>query len=313
MGAADVVPGVSGGTIAFITGIYEELLVSIANINLDALKVLKSSGLTAFWKHVNGNFFVFLLAGIFTSIASLAHLIQYLLQYQAIPTWSFFFGLIAASVIVVGKKINAKKNMGVWLSVFIGAVVAYFITIATPTEGIDSLFYVFICGAIAIIAMILPGISGSFILLLLGAYLTVMENISQLLIGLKEMNVDIILSSGTFIAVLALGCIIGILTFSRVLKWMFNKFHDITVAVLVGFLIGSLNKVWPWKETIQTIIKHAGTPKEKIVPLVEHNILPDTYTSLTGQPSQWILALALCVAGAALVLILDRFSPKIES
>jgi putative membrane protein len=312
MGAADVVPGVSGGTIAFITGIYEELLGSIANINIEAFKILKSNGLAAFWKHVNGNFFVVLLAGIFTSIVSLAHLIQYLLQFQAIPTWSFFFGLIAASVFVVGKKIKNKNQPGVWVAIAIGSAIAYYITLATPAQGTDNLLYIFLCGAIAIIAMILPGISGSFILLLMGAYLTVMENISLFIGSLKNMDTALLFSSALFLSVFAIGCITGLLSFSRVLKWMFSKYHDLTVAVLVGFLIGSLNKVWPWKETLETITKYAGTPKEKIVPVVERNILPETFSQLNGVPSEVLLALALCLFGAALVIILDRFSPKTE-
>jgi len=312
MGAADVVPGVSGGTIAFITGIYEELLGSIANINMEALKILKSKGISACWRHINGNFFVILLGGIFTSIASLAHLIQYLLQFQAIPTWGFFFGLIVASVFIVGKQIKNKNKIGVWLAIAIGTFIAYYITLATPSQGTDHLLYIFLCGGVAIIAMILPGISGSFILLLMGAYLTVMENISLFIESIKRMDTSTLLVSATLLSVFALGCIIGLLSFSRVLKWMFAKYHDLTVAVLVGFLVGSLNKVWPWKETLETITKYAGTPKEKIVPVVERNVLPETFSQITGEPSQLLLAIALCLFGAALVLVLERFSPKTE-
>jgi len=310
MGAADVVPGVSGGTIAFITGIYQELLSSIASINLDALKTLKKQGFKAFWKHVNGNFFVVLLAGIFTSIISLAHLIQFLLNDHPIPTWSFFFGLIAASVFVVGSSIKNKKSAAVWIALIAGTLIAYVITIATPAAGNESLPYIFLCGAIAIIAMILPGISGSFILLLMGAYLTVMEHISLFTGAIKSMNSSILLNSGVLLSVLALGCVVGLLTFSRVLKWMFNRYFDLTIAVLTGFLIGSLNKVWPWKETLEVFVKHAGTPKEKIVPLVERNILPATFEQINGVSSQLVLAMLLMVAGAAIVLILHRFSPK---
>lgn len=310
MGAADVVPGVSGGTIAFITGIYEELLSSIANINLQALKVLRKDGLKAFWKRINGNFFLFLLGGIVISIVSLAHLIQFLLSDYPIPTWAFFFGLILASVGVVYGKIKKPKHWNVWMAMALGAIVAYFITLATPAQGTDNLMYIFFSGSIAIIAMILPGISGSFILLLLGVYLTVMETISNFTGALKNMAVDQLVPSGTVIAVFLVGCVTGLLLFSRVLKWMFEKAHDLTVAVLTGFLVGSLNKVWPWKRTLETFVKHPGTEKEKVVPLVERNVLPETYTEFTGQPDFLVAALIAFVVGFIVVVGLNKLAPK---
>lgn len=313
MGAADVVPGVSGGTIAFITGIYEELLTSIANVNLDALKLLKTSGFKAFWNHVNGTFFVFLLGGIIVSIASLANLIQYLLSDFPIPTWSFFFGLIVASVGVVFAKIKKKNNAAVWLSLVAGTVIAFFITLATPTQGTDNLFYLFVCGSIAIVAMILPGISGSFILLLLGAYLTMMQTISNFIHSLRQFAMDGLIAHGTTIVVFILGCVCGLLLFSRALKWMFRKAHDITVAALTGFLIGSLNKVWPWKEIEKTFIKHAGTEKEKVVPLIERNVMPHTYSEITGEPDYVLIAAITCIIGFVLVVGLNRFSPQEET
>lgn len=310
MGAADVVPGVSGGTIAFITGIYEELLASIANINLGALKTLQSEGFAAFWKKINGTFFVFLFGGIAVSILSLAHLIQFLLKDHPIPTWSFFFGLILASVGVVYQKISNPKQLPVWAGMALGAVAAYFITLATPTQGTDNLLYIYFSGSIAIIAMILPGISGSFILLLLGVYLTIMETLSGFIAALREMATDTLLSSGLTIVVFLAGCVTGLLLFSRALKWMFAKTHDLTVAVLTGFLIGSLNKVWPWKEVLQTMTKHAGTPKEEVVPLVERNILPATFAEINGEPHHLMLALALFAAGFILVFGLNKLAPK---
>lgn len=313
MGAADVVPGVSGGTIAFITGIYEELLTSIANVNLNALKTLRKEGISAFWEQINGNFFFFLLSGILISIISLAHAIQFFLTDHPIPTWSFFFGLILASVGIVYQNIRNTKKVGVWIALAIGAVVAYFITLATPAQGTDNLFYIFFSGSIAIIAMILPGISGSFILLLLGVYLTVMETISTFTGALRNFNTEILMTSTTILVVFALGCIVGLLTFSRLLKWMFSRAHDITVAVLTGFLIGSLNKVWPWKEVLEHFIKYPGTEKEKLVPLVEENVWPVQFEKITGQPDQLGLAIAACIVGFAIVVILNRFSPKTES
>ncbi len=310
MGAADVVPGVSGGTIAFITGIYEELLTSIANINLEALQTLKKEGVAAFWKHINGTFFVFLLMGIFISIASLANLIQYLLSEWAIPTWSFFFGLIVASVLVVFPKIKNRKRWSIWVALAAGTIVAYFITLATPTQGTDSLLYLFLCGSIAIIAMILPGISGSFILLLMGAYLTVMQTISSFVGALRQFSTELLIAHGTPLVVFALGCITGLLLFSRILKWMFQRAHDITVAVLTGFLIGSLNKVWPWKKTLESFVKHPGTEKEKVVPLIEQNILPYEYTAITGEPNYMLIAIVTAAIGFILVYGLNKFAPK---
>ncbi len=313
MGAADVVPGVSGGTIAFITGIYEELLSSIASINLAALNTLKKDGFGAFWKQINGTFFVFLLAGIFVSIASLANLIQYLLSEWPIPTWSFFFGLIVASVGVVFAKIKEKKKWGVWLALAIGTIVAYYITLATPADGTDNLFYLFVCGSIAIIAMILPGISGSFILLLMGAYLTMMQTISNFVSALRQFSIELLLAHGMPLFVFALGCITGLLLFSRVLKWMFHRAHDLTVAVLTGFLIGSLNKVWPWKEVLEYFVKHPGTQKEKMVPVIERNVWPQNYSEITGEPNHMMLALITCAFGFILVYGLNRFAPKSET
>ncbi len=294
MGAADVVPGVSGGTIAFITGIYEELLETISNVNLGLLKTLKNEGVKSFWSALNGNFIVTLLLGIATSIVSLAALIQFLLNEHGILVWSFFFGLILASVWLVGKQVK-KWNIQKVLALIVGTIIAYFVTIAAPTSGSESLAYIFLCGSIAITAMILPGISGSFILLLLGAYTTILSAISNLNLSL--------------IAAFGLGCIIGLISFSKLLNWLFKKAHDITVAILTGFLIGSLNKIWPWKETLKTFTKHAGEPNEEIVPLIQRNILPADFEIITGLENQIIPAIGLAVVGLILIVVLDRFSP----
>ncbi len=232
MGAADVVPGVSGGTIAFITGIYEELISSINEINLGALKVLKKDGIKAFWEKINGTFFVFLFAGIIVSIASLAKLVLFLLENHPVEIWSFFFGLIVASTYVVGKTVE-KWNMPVLLAFAIGTVIAVYISSIQTVANADASWYIFLSGCIAICAMILPGISGSFILVLLGSYHTVLDAIKS-----KE-----ILTLGMFMT----GCLVGILSFSKLLKFLFSRFKDLTIAVLAGFMLGSLYKVWPWK------------------------------------------------------------------
>lgn len=310
MGAADVVPGVSGGTIAFITGIYEELLETISGIKLSLLNTWRKEGFNAMWTELNGSFLLVLFAGIFTSIASLAIGIKYLLEHHSIQLWGFFFGLILASVYLVGKKVKDKSKPLNWIGLIVGTVVAYFITIATPTQGSESLIYIFICGTIAICAMILPGISGSFILLLLGAYTTILGSVSGLLEALKDSSWDIVVENTIRLSVFTGGCIVGLLSFSGVLNWMFKKAHDLTVAVLTGFLIGSLNKVWPWKETVETFTKHAGTAKEKIVPLVQENVMPGAFEQITGEPSHLLVASMCGLFGLLIIIVMDRFSPS---
>ncbi len=295
MGAADVVPGVSGGTIAFITGIYEELIDTINRFNAKSLKILFRQGPVAFWRAVNGTFLLVLIAGILTSIASLAGIIVHYLDTQPVAVWSFFFGLVLASIPLVARKVP-RWTVSKILSFVVGAIIAYIITTLPPTTNPGSLFYLFISGMIAICAMILPGISGSFILLLMGSYTTVMAAVSEF---------DVVP-----LAVFAVGCVVGILSFSRVLKFMFKRFHDITVALLSGFLLGSLNKIWPWKEVIEVFVKHPGEPNEEIVPLLERNVWPGTYEQIAGEPSQWGLALVMFAVGILIIAVLDRFGPK---
>lgn len=310
MGAADVVPGVSGGTIAFISGIYEELLSSISSVSFNTLRILKNQGIAAAWKSINGNFLLVLISGIFLSIVCFSYLIKYLLEYHTVLIWSFFFGLIVASVWLVGKQI---KNRTYWLNILgllVGTAIAYYITIASPGASELTLPFVFLCGSIAIMAMILPGISGSFILVLLGAYEGILGSISLLIDGIRSGDWAGALASGSILFVFALGCIVGLISFSKVLTWMFKKAHDLTISVLTGFLIGSLNKVWPWKMVDEWFVKHAGTPEETRVPLKEHNVWPDTWELANALPSQWIFALLLAFAGFMLILIFDRFSPE---
>lgn len=282
MGAADVVPGVSGGTIAFIVGIYEELLESIKSINISSLKLLFTGKIGAFWKAINGNFLFTLVAGIAISIFSLARVITYLLDTHPILVWAFFFGLVLASTWIVSKDIK-KWNWKIILCFIVGAVVAFFITVATPAETPNSLWFIFLCGAIAICAMILPGISGSFILVLLGKYSYIMESVK---------NLDLII-----IIVFMIGAIIGITSFSRLLSYTLRNFYDVTVAILAGFMLGSLNKVWPWKETTETFIDSHGIVK----PLTEVNIWPNTLI--------WE-SIGLAIAGFAIVYFLEKLSNK---
>lgn len=287
MGAADVVPGVSGGTIAFITGIYEELIHSIKSIDLQAVKFFFTGRWASFWKHINGNFLLSLFAGIFTAVVSLAKILEYLLDSQPVLIWSFFFGLILLSSLVVARRIR-KWNYGRVVALVSGIGVAFYITSIAPTQTTESTWFIVLSGILASCAMILPGISGSFILLLLGKYEFALSAVNE---------VDI-----KGLLLLAIGAAIGLLSLSRFLSWLFRKYHDVTVALLAGFMIGSLNKIWPWKETIETIILEG---EEK--PLIQKNVLP----SLQDSGDQFLWALLLILFGAGLILLFEALlKPK---
>ena len=291
MGAADVVPGVSGGTIAFISGIYEELLTSISSVNIKNLKLLKTDGIKAAWKAVNGNFLLALVIGIFISIISLAKIISWLLENKPIMVWAFFFGLVLASILYVGKQIN-KWNVIAVLCLIIGAVTAYYITTLEPLISANSSpMFLFLAGALAICAMILPGISGAFILVLLGAYKPVLE-------AIHDRNFKLI-------AILAAGAVVGLLSFSKVLKWLFNNYKDYTLAVLTGFILGSLNKIWPWKETLTWRINSHGIK----VPFNEQSISP---LSFNGD-AQLGMAIVLSLVGFVVIILLEKIANKADS
>lgn len=286
MGAADVVPGVSGGTIAFISGIYEELIDSINNINLSLFKTFKQEGFNAFWKQANGNFLVALFLGIFISVITLAKGISWLLLNQPILLWSFFFGLVVASIFFVGKSIE-KWNISAVIMLIIGAAVAYYITTLPTSENTDSLPFLFLSGALAICAMILPGISGAFILVLLGSYKVILDAVHE-----RDLKI---------VATVGLGAIFGLLSFAKLLKWMFTHYKDLTLAVLTGFILGSLNKIWPWKIVLET--KVFG---DKIIPVVEENISPFSYAG----DNQLLLAVVLALIGFSLIFILEKLASK---
>lgn len=293
MGAADVVPGVSGGTIAFITGIYEELINSIKSINLKAVKLFFTGQFAEFWKAINGTFLVSVVAGIGISIFSLAKGLEYLLTHYPILVWSFFFGLIVASAIYVARAIKTW-NAGTIISGLIGIAVAFAITVISPAEANTAYWFVFVSGMIAICAMILPGISGSFILVLLGMYKFILGAVG-------DMNIAVLL---TFMA----GAAIGIISFSNVLSWLLKKYHNLTIAMLAGFMVGSLNKVWPWKEVTETIIDRHGELK----PIAERNILPGTYEQLTGHEAWMLGAIALAVVGFVLIFVVEGIGNKLK-
>ena len=288
MGAADVVPGVSGGTIAFISGIYEELLGSISNVNLDLFKTLKNEGFKAAWKQLNGSFLLSLFAGIFISIISLAKAIKYLLENEPILLWSFFFGLVLASVIYIAKQISKWNSISV-LILILGAFLAFYITTLNPLVSENSsLLFMFLAGAIAICAMILPGISGAFIMVLLGAYKPILSAVSD-----RDYKT---------IAVVFLGAIVGLLSFSKVLKWLFANYKNYTLAVLTGFIIGSLNKIWPWKETLTWRTNSHGIK----VAFNQQSVSPFSFEG----DSQLMMAIVLTVVGFFLILMMEKLAVK---
>jgi len=281
MGAADVVPGVSGGTIAFITGIYEELVNSIKSINMEAIRIFFTGRWKSFWKHINGNFLLAVFAGVFISVLSLARVLEYLLENHPILIWSFFFGLILASSYIVSRKIR-KWDYPRVVALVGGIGIAFYITSVTPTTTTDASWFIFLAGALASCAMILPGISGSFILLLLGKYVFALQAVNDRII------LDLLL--------LGSGAVLGIILFANLLSWLLKKYHDITIAILVGFMIGSLNKIWPWKETLQTIVV-----EDQVKPLVEKNILP----ALGNTDDNIWMALLMAGVGIGLILIIE--------
>ena len=292
MGAADVVPGVSGGTIAFISGIYEELIESLNNINSSIFKELRSKGIKYTWKKLNGPFLLALMSGVLISIFSLAKGVEWLLEHHPILLWAFFFGLVAASIVYISKQIKTTlwdiAGLKVVLAITIGGSIAYFITILNPIESSDSNLFLFFAGALAICAMILPGISGAFILVIIGAYGPVLEAISN-------RDIKTILIIGT-------GAIVGLLSFSKLLRWLFKSYNQLTLAVLTGFMIGSLNKIWPWKVALTYRINSKGIE----VPLKEESISPFNYVG----DAQFLQAIGLMLLGFFIILFLEKIGNK---
>jgi len=287
MGAADAVPGVSGGTIAFISGIYEELISTISNINIDLFKTLFNKGFKSFWEQLNGNFIFALLSGIIISFISFMKLAKYLLEFHPILIWSFFFGLIVASIYFVGKQIS-KWNSPIIIALIIGALVAFYVSQLPSLGANENTWFLFLAGSIAICAMILPGISGSFILIILGAYKTLSDAIHD--IDIKK------------ILIFTSGAVIGLLSFSHILKWLFQHYHNITLALLTGFIFGSLNKVWPWKNTLTWHINSKGIKS----PLLQESISPFSFQG----DNQLLYAIVLIVLGFLTIFILERLGSK---
>ena len=291
MGAADVVPGVSGGTIALLTGIYDELLHSLKSLGPEALLTLFKQGPKVFWQKINGSFLLSLFLGILISIKSFAALIGYCLDHYPLLVWAFFTGLIAASVVLLWAKESAW-GLKEWVALVCGIVVVVVISMARPVELPESNWLMFMGGFIAIVAMILPGISGSFILLLLGLYPRVLAAVN----------------SNDFVALILfmLGAICGLLVFSRFLSWLLDNYHKTTLAVLIGFLMGSLNVTWPWKVTLESFVDRHG----EVVPLVQSNVLPAEFTQLSAQNAQLLPVIGMMFIGFFLVLLTELLLRK---
>lgn len=293
MGAADVVPGVSGGTIAFVSGIYIELIDTIKSVNIQALRVLKSQGPAAAWRHINGNFLVVLLSGILTSLFSLAVVMQFLLAEHPLPLWSFFVGLIVGSVIYLLRQYRFA-HWREYLLFVTGIAIAWGISVAPSVQLEGTLATMFFAGSIALCAMILPGISGSFILMLLGLY--------PVFIGaIAELQLDILMVFG-------LGGIIGLAVFSRVLSWLLAHYEVPVIAMMCGFLVGSLNIIWPWKQVLESVVSHSG----KTIVLSAQNLWPSQYTQLVGMDAQTLLSVTAMLAGLILVLGLEYVGSRYQ-
>ena len=303
MGAADVVPGVSGGTIAFISGIYEELIQTISNLDLGFFKVWKKTGFLSAWRHYNFGFLAALLSGILISILSFAKLITWLLNDYPIMVWSFFFGLVVASILYIAKQIVSWRPV-IILSIVIATILSYLLTIMDPIGAPESTWFLFLAGFIAIIAMILPGISGAFILLLLGAYTSVIGYITQFGEGILTLNGDLFWNASLKLIVFALGALTGIKLFSKVLTWMFEHHKNIILAVLTGFMIGALNKIWPWKEVLEYRLNHSGEQ----VPFLERSVLPSNFNA----DPQIAYAIVFGIIGFLVIFLLEKLAVSME-
>lgn len=287
MGASDVVPGVSGGTMAFILGIYEELIFAIKSFDLIAMRLLLTFRIKAFLDRTSWRFLLSVGTGILLAVFSLARVLHWLLEHRAVLIWSFFFGLILASLITVSRRIQTWNPL-VWMLFFLGAGATYYLVGLVPASTPEEPWFLFLCGAVAICAMILPGISGSFILVLMGQYYRVLG-------AVKTGDLYVL-------SLVAAGAVIGIAVFSRILAWLFKKYHDLVVAMLTGLMLGSLRKVWPWKSTKEIVVPGEGG----IQPMIQFNVFPEQFNAEVA------MAFALMLAGLVVVFALDRMARSIR-
>ena len=293
MGAADVVPGVSGGTIALITHIYERLISAIDNVSLSLVLQLFTNNRKNAWAKLDGTFLFALAFGISTSILLVTSGISWLLTHYPIPLWAFFFGLILSSAFVLKNSVS-NWNTTSMLLLLSGGIVAFGIGLIAPSQGSENLLYLFFCGMLVVIAMILPGISGAFILILLGAYGTALDAVAQI----KAFQLEGLV----VFAVMASGGLVGLKVFAKVLRWLYTTYKNMVLATMIGFLLGSLYKVWPWKQTTQYYTNSDG----ELVPLTSVAVFPD----LTYERNQVVFAICAFLFGLVLLFFLERLSKR---
>lgn len=286
MGAANVIPGVSGGTIALITGIYERLINALKSGDTKALGFVLRGKFRDFWNHVDGSFLLAVMAGVLVSIVSLAKLFEYLLEHFEIALMAFFFGLILLSIYYVGRTVKRWSVQTIGMLI-LGVATAVGIAFLAPANENAGFVYVFICGVVAISSMILPGLSGSFVLIIMGNYALVLN-------AINNVNLAVLLP-------LALGCGIGLMLFSRLLAWVFARFHDMTIALMTGFVVGSLVIIWPWKTTLTDTISRTGKPDKEVVTGY------DWWLPSFGDSTTWV-ALGLMLVGALAIALMERFA-----
>ncbi len=308
MGIADVIPGVSGGTIAFITGIYKKLIESLNNIDLSSVKYLFTGNWRKLEEQINISFLLTLVMGVFVAAFSLAKLIRFLLHTYEEAVWAFFFGLIAASTLIMFKHVRKWEVVNI-AALIVAAGLGYWLTIVSVIQTPNTLPFIYLSGFIAIVAMILPGVSGSFILLILDKYRYIIDVMSEIATGVKDMlkalfqfdfnQLTTVWQQTEFLPfiIFQLGTLSGIIGFSKLLNWLLKKYHDLTIATLIGIMIGSLNKVWPWKNTLTTYVNRKG----ETLPLTQENVLPQNIDNY------FFLSIALSIVGFAIVYYIERY------
>ena len=294
MGVADVVPGVSGGTAAFIMDIYNELLRSLISIDREALSLLVKLRFSDFWKKINGSFLCALLAGVITNILFFARLVTHLLGHYSILIWSFFFGLILISAPLVLREIK-KWNIALVAIFVVGVGITYSLTLVPPTHMPEGFLFTVMAGCLSVCGILLPGVSGTFILLQIGKYQDVISNIMSLNVG--------------FIVFFITGCIIGLAIFSRLLGWIIRNYRNASVALLSGLMLGSLNKVWPWREVLEYVTNSKGEQ----VPAFDKSILPWHYFATTGKDPQVFQAILMMALSVFLVVLVEKIAVRLKT
>lgn len=283
IGTANVIPGVSGGTIALLTGIFERLIDSLKSFNLTAIKLLFSGKFKEFAKYTDLIFLCSVGCGVLIAILSVARIFDYLFEHHPIYLWSFFFGLILTSIYYVGITIE-KWDWKVVLSFIIGTAIALFIAFGKPAKENDNLIYLLICGVVATCSMILPGLSGSFVLVLMGNYQLIMID------AVSDLNLKILIP-------VIIGGVVGLIAFSHVLSWIFKKYRNITIALLTGFILGSMPIIWPWKNAVITIVGNEEITTGYDYFLPEMNI-------------QFAIALVIILIGASIIVLTEKIAKK---